>query len=103
MDLYRVDFFFSRYSVCNCTSPIYWNARTILSLSGAFIFASICNVVDPCYLAASTKFLNDLAIIEQQCSHCTSECELTSFDVQLSSILVSVTFLFCHFVFIDVI
>jgi hypothetical protein len=84
--------FFSRYSVCSCTSPVLWNARTVLLPNGTVILAPICTVFEPCYLAALNKFMNDLSIIDQQCSHCTSECQLTSFGVQLSSILVSFIF-----------
>ena len=33
--------------------------------------------------------MNDPVLTSRHCSHCTSECQLTSFDVQLSAILVS--------------
>ena len=93
---------FYRYSVCNCTAPTFWYARTVLLPNGTVIFAPLCKIVDPCYGVAAKKFTGDLDIITQQCSHCTSECELTSFNVQLSSILVSHILFLCHLLFIDI-
>ncbi|CAF0758862.1 unnamed protein product [Didymodactylos carnosus] len=74
----------SVYATCGCISPNYWYVREIL-VGDNVITVPICDISNECYLNATVEFMNDEDLQTMYCSHCTSQCEITSFIVQSSS------------------
>ena len=76
-----------RYGRCGCVDPYQWSARYIV-LPGTtkVIDAPLCNLTDPCYGAAATKFQTSPALWQEHCNECSPECVSTRFITKMSSL-----------------
>ena len=83
------------YEQCGCTNPFRWNGRLIvLPGTDEIINAPFCEIQNPCYMAAETKFVNNKSIWSEYCSHCGEECSSVSFNIKASSLSAPPAFLY---------
>ncbi|UJR33423.1 hypothetical protein I4U23_020868 [Adineta vaga] len=74
------------YEQCGCVSPRQWTTRYIVPLGTTdVIYASICNISDPCYSAATNRFRNSPSVTSKYAADCDLECSTNEFVIQVSS------------------
>lgn len=77
-----------RYQECGCIDPYEWSARyVVLPGTTNIIYAYLCNVSDPCYGQAATRFQSSSSIWDPFASDCGLDCSSNEFMIKLSSII----------------
>ena len=75
-----------RYQQCGCVNPFQWRSRYIIPFgSTTAVYASLCNVSDPCYAEAISAFQSFASIYEKYAADCGLECSSTEFVLKISS------------------
>ena len=77
---------YSSYEQCGCVNPYLWNIRWIvLPDADQMIFASLCDPSNGCFATASDALFASESLLDKYCSDCSTECSITSFNLQTSS------------------
>ncbi|CAF1148218.1 unnamed protein product [Adineta ricciae] len=74
------------YQQCGCVNPFQWGSRYVIPFgSTTTVYASLCNVSDPCYAEAISAFQSFASIYEKYAPDCGLECSSTQFVLKISS------------------
>ncbi|UJR23144.1 hypothetical protein I4U23_026163 [Adineta vaga] len=74
------------YDQCGCVSPFQWSARHVVPYgSTTTVYASLCNITDPCYSKAADIFQGTASVSGKYGGNCGLECLQNNFNLKLSS------------------
>lgn len=74
-----------RYQQCQCVSPRYWSARSVLSpVTGQLIEAQLCNASNTCHKNATDRLSASDTLWNEHCSQCAQACSVVDFSVTVS-------------------
>lgn len=80
-------FFLHRYHECGCVDPFRWIAKSIiLPGTNQTLEAPLCDILDQCFINATTRIMNTNSIWDEFCSHCSQKCSNADFTITPSSV-----------------
>ncbi|CAF0966874.1 unnamed protein product [Adineta steineri] len=76
------------YDQCGCVSPYEWSYRYVISHGATnIIYATLCNISDPCYSKAAVIFQASVSVSNDYAANCGLECTTNQYVLELSSAL----------------